>query len=50
MASYRYCRVIKVEEKEGIVRNVVIKLGRRGKDIKCREMKVGIQNIFVVPI
>jgi hypothetical protein len=48
MATYSYCRVIKVEEKEGIVRNVVVKLGRRGKDAVCKEMKVGVHRLALV--
>ena len=38
MATYRYCRVVLVEEKEGVVRTVVVKLGKRGQDAVCKEM------------
>ena len=48
MASYRYCRIVKVEMQDGIVRNVVVRLGKRGKDTSCKEMKVGVQRLVLV--
>ena len=47
-ASYRYCVVSSVIKQEGIVRSVVVKLGIRGKDTKCREMRVGVQRLVLV--
>ena len=37
-----------MEEKEGIVRNVVVRLGLRGQDVVCREMRIGVQRLTLV--
>ena len=48
VSSYRYCRVINIIKHEEIVRSVVVKLGIRGKESKCREMRVGVQRLVLV--
>ena len=48
VSSYRYCRVISVFKQQGIVRTVLVRLGIRGKETKCREMKVGVQRLVLV--
>ena len=48
MASYRYCRVIEAKKVKGIVRDVVVLLGKRGQDGICKKMEVGVQRLTLV--
>ena len=48
VSSYRYCRIISLIKHGGIVRTVVVKLGTRGKETKCKEMRVGVQRLALV--
>ena len=48
MASNRYCRVVEAKKVKGIVRDVVMLLGKRGQHGVCKKMEVGVQRLTPV--